>query len=194
MVARGAGVRQSREESRGVMAGSRKKVIVRMNDLAVQAGYLPACGFLNRASGTVELLDAGGRIVEIPMNAIRYVAYVRDFNLDDEENPERLLRRAFMARPRTEGLWVRLTFADGEVLEGLAGLDASLLEDAVVDGGVYLIPPDVRSNTQRIFVPRGSIAGMVVVGVITTPSKAAAPAPAKKRYEGELDLPFPDMG
>ncbi len=174
------------------MAGSRKKVIVRTNDGAVQAGYLPASGLLTRASETVELLDTGGRIVAIPLKAIRYVAYVRDFNLDDAENPERLSRRTFMARPRTEGLWVRLTFQDGEILEGLAALDASLLEDAVVDGGVYLIPPDVRSNTQRIFVPRGAIAVMTVLGVITTPSKAAAPAVLKKPRDRELNLPFPE--
>ena len=171
--------------------GSKKKVIVRMEDQTLLAGYLPAAGLLNGPDGRMELLDTGGRIVEIELSKVRYVAYVRDFNLQDSENPERLLRRTFLARPRTEGLWLRMKFKDGEVLEGLAALDVSLLDDARADAGVYVIPPDVRSNTQRIFVPRTALSGLQVVGVITTPSKAAE-ASTKSRNEEPL-LPFPEV-
>jgi hypothetical protein len=175
------------------MASSRKKVIVRTQEHTVHAGYLPGSGLVNHANGMVELLDTTGRIAPIALKTVRYVAYVRDFNLDDTENPERLTRKTFLARPRTEGLWVRVTFRDGEVLEGLAGLDVALVEDAIADQGVFLIPPDVRSNTQRLFVPRSAMAGMQVLGVITTPSKAG-PAPVKKRHVDELNLPFPEPG
>jgi hypothetical protein len=176
------------------MAGSRKKVVVRMEDETVQAGYLPASGVVNRVNDEVELLAVSGRLIAVPLRAIRYIAYVRDFNLDDTEMPERLTRKTFLARPRTEGLWVRVTFRDGDVLEGLAGLDGSLVDDAMNDSGIYLVPPDVRSNTQRVFVPRAAMAGLVVLGVVTTPSKAPIEPKAKKRYEGELNLPFPDAG
>lgn len=175
------------------MASSRKKVIVRTEDRAVQAGYLPASGLLNHANGMVELLDTAGRIVPIALKTVRYVAYVRDFNLDDRENPERLARRAFLARPRTEGLWLRMTFLDGELLEGLAELDIAILADAITDQGIYAIPPDVRSNTQRLFVPRCALAALQVLAVITTPSKSL-PAPGKKKHADELDLPFPEPG
>jgi hypothetical protein len=163
-----------------------------MEDQTVQAGYLPASGVVTRATGSVELLDVAGRLVEVPLHTIRYIAYVRDFNLDDATMPERLTRKTFLARPRTEGLWVRVTFRDGDVLEGLAPLDVSLIDDAMTDSGIYLVPPDVRSNTQRLFVPRASMAGLVVVGVVTTPSKTAVEGTAKKKHEGELNLPFPD--
>ncbi len=176
------------------MAGSRKKVLVRMEDQTVQAGYLPATGVVNRATGGLELLDVAGRLVEIPLKQIRYVAYVRDFNLDDTVTPERLTRKTFLARPRTEGLWVRVTFRGGDVLEGLAPLDVTLVEDAMSDLGIYLVPPDVRSNTQRVFVPRVAMAGMTVVGVVTTPSKTVVEAKPRRKREGELDLPFPDGG
>jgi hypothetical protein len=175
------------------MASSRKKAIVRTQEHTVHAGYLPGSGLVNHANGMVELLDTSGRIAPIALKTVRYVAYVRDFNLDDTENPERLTRKTFLARPRTEGLWVRVTFRDGEVLEGLAGLDVALVEDAIADQGVFLIPPDVRSNTQRLFVPRSSMAGMQVLGVITTPSKTVTP-PVKKRHADELNLPFPEPG
>jgi hypothetical protein len=171
------------------MASSKKKVIVRTNDQAVQAGYLPTSGLLNRAAGVVEMLDTAGRIVPIALKAVRYVAFVRDFNLDDTENPERLTRKTFLARPRTEGLWLRLTFHDGEVLEGLAALDLTLMTDAITDEGVYLIPPDVRSNTQRLFVPRMALHAMQVLGVITTPSKVQ---PVAKKLQDGPRLPFPE--
>ncbi len=169
------------------MAGSGKKVIVRTNSGAVLPGYLPASGLVGSISAVIELLDTAGRVVPLRLETVRYVAYVRDFNLDDSENPERLLRRTFLARPRTEGLWIRATFKDGEMLEGLAALDMTWLDDAIDDKGVFLLPPDVRSNTQKLYIPRISLSNLRVVAVITTPSKA----PAKVRIEGET-LPFPD--
>jgi uncharacterized protein (DUF2132 family) len=190
-----AGVQAPEVREQRQMASSRKKVIVRTDaggEQTVQAGYLPVAGFLNRANGQVELLDTAGRIVPIALKAVRYVAYVRDFNLEDRENPERLLRKTFLARPRTEGLWVRATFRDGEVIEGLAALDLALLEDAATDEGVFLIPPDVRSNTRRLYIPRSSLSALQLIGVITTPSKAAA-TPGKKKHADELDLPFPEL-
>jgi hypothetical protein len=176
------------------MSGSRKKVVVRMQDQTVQAGYLPASAVVNRAMQSVELLDVAGRLLAVPLMAIRYIAYVRDFNLDDASMPERLTRKTFLARPRTEGLWVRISFRDGDVLEGLAPLDVALVDDALTDSGIYLVPPDVRSNTQRLFVPRAAMAGLVVLGVVTTPTKTIAEGKPKKQRAGELDLPFPDLG
>ena len=148
---------------------------------------------MDRAKGELELLDVAGRLVAVSLKQVRYVAYVRDFNLDDAVLPERLTRKTFLARPRTEGLWVRVTFRGGDVLEGLAGLDATLLDDAMDDAGIYLVPPDIRLNTQRIFVPRTAMAALAVLGVVTTPSKTVLNGKAKK-HEGELDLPFPEGG
>jgi hypothetical protein len=169
------------------MAGSRKKVIVRLergvDSPTLLTGYLPASGLLDAAGTGLEVLDTAGRLTTVPLKNVRYVAYVRDFNLDDTVNPERLLRKTFLARPRTEGLWVRLTFRDGEVLEGLGELDLAIIDDAAMDRGIFLIPPDVRSNTQRIYVPRLALNGMQVVGVITTPSKAESPKKIKKADE-----------
>jgi hypothetical protein len=167
------------------MANSAKKVIVRTLAQAVHAGYLPASGFV--AEGKVPLLDLTGRVTAIPLAGVRYIAFVRDFNLDDAADPERLTRRAFLGRPRTEGLWVRIAFAAGDTLEGLAPLDAGLLDGLVEDGGLFLVPPDIRSNTQRLFVPRSAIAELQVLGVVTTPSKTRPAVP-----ESRQDTLFPE--
>ena len=71
-------------------------------------------------------------------------------------------RKTFTTRPRTAGLWVRLRFKDNEMLEGTMPSD---LTQSPAEG--FLInPPDLRSNTQRIFVPRSALAGVVVLAVI----------------------------
>ncbi len=175
------------------MASGQKKAILRTFDGHIHAGYLPGAHLLDRIDQTVALLDPAGRIAVIPMTHIRYIAFVRDFNLADRTDPERLTRKSFLARPRNEGLWLRMTFLDGDTLEGLASLDLTLLDDALTDQGLYVIPPDTRSNTQRLYIPRAALASLQILGVITTPSRVTPiPAPTRKRHHGELDLPFPD--
>jgi hypothetical protein len=166
------------------MPASRKKAIVRTLTATLHPGYLPLSGLLNAEA--VELLDLDGRILAIPLKTVRWIAYVRDFNLGDSVDPERLTRRTFLARPRAEGLWLRLSLIGGETLEGLAPLDMSLVDGLLEDRGVYLIPPDIRSNTQRLFVPRSSFTGVQVLAVITTPSK---PKPGIARTQQDLAFP-----
>ncbi|WP_213803405.1 hypothetical protein [Granulicella sp. dw_53] len=154
-------------------SSSHKKVILRRfrpgGQTDILPGYLAVSGFVrNRA---LDLLDLSGRVVPILLNDLKLISYVRDFNLNDTVNPERLTRRTFLARPRSEGLWLRLSFTSGDLLEGLAPTDHTLLDDLVNDAGLFLTPPDIRSNTQRIFVPRTSIAELTLLAVITSPSK-----------------------
>lgn len=173
------------------MSSLRNKVLVRTRDGKVMAGYLPVSGFV--AEGGVALLDPAGRLVPVALREIRTIAFVRDFNLSDRENPEGLTRTAFLARPRTEGLWLRVRFADGDTLEGLAPLDVSLADGLLADRGLFLLPPDMRSNAQRVYVPRAAMAGLEVLAVITSPSKAAKPSRAGRPTEQETLFP-PDGG
>ena len=150
------------------MPAGRKKVLIRRFSRDTIAGYLPAAGFVQ--DDALELLDLSGRVMPIPLSEIKMVLYVRDFNLT-EKDPERTLRKTFLSKPRTEGLFIRLKLRDEDVLEGLAPLDISLMDSAGEDKGVQFTPPDVRSNVQRIFVPRRAIESMDLLAVITTPSK-----------------------
>ena len=79
------------------MSSAHKKVILRRLTGETLPGYLPVSRILvNRA---VDLLDLSGRVVSVPLAEIKHVCYVRDFNLSDSVNPERLTRRTFLARP-----------------------------------------------------------------------------------------------
>lgn len=155
------------------MSNAQRKVIVRRFTGDVLTGYLPLAAFIRTDASPpqLDLLDLSGRVVSIALADIKMISYVRDFNLTDISNPERLTRRTFLARPRTEGLWVRLTFRSGDLLEGLAPTDLALLTSVIEDFGLHLTPPDTRSNTQRIFVPRSAMIDLQIVAVVTTPSR-----------------------
>jgi hypothetical protein len=149
------------------MATSLKKVILRRWNQEWASGYLPPSSFI--AGQSVELLDLGGKVSAIPLADLKWVCFVRDFNSGEIANPERLLRKTFAGRPRTAGLWIRLRLLDGDLLEGLAANDAALVRSQ----GIFLIPPDTRSNTQRIFLPASSISEFEVLSVIGISSRVA---------------------
>jgi len=156
---------------------AQKKVVVRQFMGGLAWGYLPANGFLE--DGQVTLMQVDGRAKAIEFRDIKMICYVRDFNLDDQQDPERLGRRAFPARPRSEGLWLRLGFLDGDTLEGLSSFDMAFVDSLLEERGLFLTPPEVRSNAQRVFVPRSALTSLEVLGYITAPSKRAAAQSAK---------------
>jgi len=153
------------------MSSSRKKAIIRKYSRDWLAGYLPVAGFSN--GGQLEILDLDGKVTRMNLEEVKWVCFVRDFNSGEPTNPERLLRKTFAGRPRGEGIWLRLRLKDNEQLEGIAANDLSLIENE----GIFLTPPDTRSNTQRIFLPRTSVAEMEVVAVISASGKRKSIGP-----------------
>lgn len=136
------------------MPTTHKKVIVRKMDRDTINGYV-AANFIRE--GKLELLNTAGNVVGIDLKDIKGVYFVREFS-----DSESLSRKTFTSRPRTEGLWVRLKFKDNEVLEGMMPSD---LTQSIAEG--FLVnPPDLRSNTQRIFVPRSALESLTVLAVI----------------------------
>jgi len=144
------------------MGSARKPVIVRKFSRDWFAGYAGP-GFASDPS-ELEFLDLTGKVVRMGWDQVKWLCYVRDFPsaTADQLNPERLLRKRFLVRPRTAGLWLRLTLADGDELEGLAANDLTLVQGA----GLLLTPPDTRSNTQRVFVPRQAVQQLEVLSLI----------------------------
>jgi len=137
------------------MSSTHKKIIVQKLDRDSVNGYLASSSFI--VDGKLEMLNTAGNVVGIDLKDVRSVYFVRDFNETDL-----LARKTFTTRPRSAGLWVRLRFKDNEMLEGTMPTD---LMQSPAEG--YLInPPDLRSNTQRIFVPRTALASFTVVAVV----------------------------
>jgi hypothetical protein len=148
-------------------ASTHKKVIVVLADRKPLRGYLNP-GRLGQTD-PIDLLTPDGEHQEIPLAKIRSIYFVRDFS--DEFEPE---RKAFLSRPKLDGLWVRLRYTDGETLEGLTPNDLISL----LDNGVQITPPDLNSTTDRIFVPRSALSEITVLGVVGIARRKPAAAAA----------------
>ena len=151
-------------------ASTHKKVVIELGDKTALRGYINP----GRISGaeTLDLLTPDGEHEQVPVARVRAVYFVRD--LEEEFAPE---RKAFLSRPKLDGLWVKVTFRDQATLEGVIPNDLV----AFLDNGLHLTPPDFNSNADRIYVPRPAIAELTVLGVVGVarrkPATAAAAQP-----------------
>jgi len=141
---------------KGAHSSTRKKVVIRRLDKALVKGYADSEAFITPDG--VELLNLEGRLQKVPTDQIKGIYFVRDFD-GHRERPE---RKTFLSRPRMAGLWIRMTFRDAEVLDGL--ISENLL--AHEPHGFLVIPPDVYSNNLKIYIPRSALATMEVLDVI----------------------------
>ena len=125
------------------------------------------------------MLSETGKVLLVPYAEIKSVAFVRDFSGGDGESE----RRVFFTRPKTEGLWVRLKYRDGEVIEGI--LPNNLLQRD--EYGFMIVPPDPSGRQQRIFVPRAALESAEVLGVVGSPLKRRKVQPTPKEQPGLFD-------
>ena len=136
----------------------------------------PLRGYLNPGqlgrTDPLDLLTPDGAHVEVPLAGVRSIYFVREFS--DEFEPE---RKAFLSRPKLDGLWVKLRYNDGETQEGVVPNDLLSL----LDNGLQITSPDLNSSTDRIFVPRAALSELTVLGVVgmarRKPAAAAASQP-----------------
>ena len=146
-----------------------KKVVVRRFDRENLLGFVNPFSYLQPSA--IEILSPEGSLVLLPYDEVRSVCFVKDFEAEAEP------RRIFMTRPKLEGLWVRMLFRDGEILDGI--LPNNLLAWEI--SGFTVTPPEPDANNQRVFVPRSALKSIQVLGVVGSPlrpkRKKAGPAP-----------------
>lgn len=143
--------------AKGARSSTLKKVVIRKLDKNIIKGYVYSDAFLTPTG--VEVLDLEGHHLMLPLDQIKGVYFVRDFD-GHRERPE---RKVFLSRPRMSGLWIRMTFKDAEILDGLISGDLLSHEHH----GYFVTPPDVYSNNLKIYIPRGALAALEVLDVIT---------------------------
>jgi hypothetical protein len=133
-------------------------------------------GFVNPQNcfqvGGIEVLSPSGTVVLLPYTDVKVVCFVKDFSSAGAETEPRL----FHARPRMEGLWVRMLFRDGELMDGL--LTNNLLE--LEPFGFTVVPPNPSSNNQRMFVPKDALKEFHVLGVVGGPLRPRKAKPVPK--------------
>lgn len=152
-----------RKGVRLLSASTTKKVSVRCFDDRLIHGYVSPHTYLR--PDCIEVLNRSAQLQVIPYEEVRTVSFVREF--EDEPDPNQ--RKVFGARPKSDGLWVRLNLRDGEVLEGI--IPNNLLQ--LTERGITVTPPDPNANTRRVFVPRAALSELKVLGVIGSPVRVA---------------------
>lgn len=147
-------------------------------DGKTHAGYVDP-GLLGQTE-TVELLTFNGERQPVLLSEVKGVYFVREF-----DKPFEPARKAFLSRPRQEGLWVLLLFADGDRMEGLAPND--LL--GLLERGIHVTPPDSHGNNLHLYVPRTALREFCVLGVVGAArrvrTQVAAGSPQRSLFETE---------
>jgi Family of unknown function (DUF6982) len=167
---------------KGHQTSTHKKVVVRKLDQEVVKGFVNLRDYLGVSD--VEVMDLQGHLISIPFTEIKGIYFVREF----EAESDRQERKIFLSRPKLTGLWIRMTFKDSDVMDGL--VSENLLEHQ--PQGYLITPPDVYSNNLKIFVPRSALAALEVMGVISNGARrnASTQRPARRRAA----LPEAQMG
>lgn len=141
-------------------SSTNKKAVVARFDRDSLTGYVNTLSFVGDTG--VEILQANGDCLTVPGTQIKLVTFVKDLDSPPPTPP-----RTFLNRPKTEGLWVRLRFRDGDQMEGI--LPNNLLQ--VEAAGFSIIPPGQHGHSQHVFVPRTALESVEVLGVIGSPLK-----------------------
>ena len=148
-------------------ASTHKKVVIVLGDKKSLRGYLNPSR-LGQAD-PLDLLTPDGEHQEITLAKVRSIYFVREFS--DAFEPE---RKAFLSRPKLDGLWVRLRYSDGETIEGVVPNDLLTM----LDNGIQITPPDLNSTTDRIYIPRSALTELTVLGVVGIARRKPAAAAA----------------
>ena len=148
-------------------ATTNKKALVARFDKGPLEGFVQLPEGLTDAG--LELLSPEGSLARVPAVEIRAVCFLREFGAGETWQKH----RAFLNRPKFPGLWVQVRFRDGELLEGV--MPNNLAADPL---GFAIVPPDPTFQNQRIFVPRGAVTAVEVLGVIgSSLRRRGKPAP-----------------
>jgi len=119
------------------------KTIVRYMDGRILKGYTQDF-YPDKPIFHLQLVDVnlGGEVVEIDLQELKAVFFVRDF----AGKPEYREQKVSVGERRRTGRMVEVTFNDGEVLVG------STLSYDSKRPGFFLYPADPQSNNLSVFV------------------------------------------
>lgn len=157
-----------------VAASTNKKVMVERFDRSALPGYAHKNAFLT--PDAVEIMGVNGTLTRLERDQIKAVLFVRELTESLEMPPW-----IFHARPKINGLWVRLKFRDGESREAMM---ANNLLDLTADG-ILVTPPHLAGNVMQAFVLRAALVEVSVLGVIGSPLRR--PAVVRKGAQ-QIDL------
>lgn len=137
-----------------------QRVIVRYADGSMLRGYIPAEDAIppqTDVSGALAVRRTDGEQEYVEIGKIKAIFFVKSF-----EGSRRYSEfKVFTHQPNGRGVWVRVQFDDGEVMEGIAPNSLETYTRPVFS----LTPPDPRSNNERVLVSKQCIKQMQILGL-----------------------------
>lgn len=106
---------------------------------------------------SIELEDGSGRR-DIALQDAKAVFFVRSF----AGSPKQQDVRFFDSLSIHPYLWVRVTFQDGEIMEGRVSNGIDLL----TENAFRLFPVDELTNNRCLFVPKQSLSNFQIIGLL----------------------------
>ena len=134
----------------------KKIVVIKFNGEELK-GFIGGTGLVGPTG--IEMIDLEARSLILPLGEIKCIYYVRDF----DTNPIQRQRKVFLSRPKVGGLWVRMTFLDNDIQEGVIPNTLSMHRDP----GLLITAPDFSTVIQKIYIPKAALRDMKIVGVVT---------------------------
>lgn len=175
-----------------------EKVVIQFGTMTVK-GYLesPAWNTIEELlSGAplstpetlhVRLFDTN-TVEEISIKDVKAIFYVHNFDGDANHKEMSFYGKS----PIVHGIWMRVQFLDGEVIEGIVHNSIRYL----VDPGFFLVPTHPGSNNRLIYVSKSQLADHRVLGTrnlnivfdsaLNGTSDAKWPLPQKKAASNEV--------
>jgi hypothetical protein len=134
----------------------KRKVIARKANGQIVKGYVEAPPESVK-DDKITLISLTEEIIKIPKRDMKALFFVKKFS----GNKEYAEIKFFENQPKIDGLWVRLTFFDDEIIEGIVSNTIQFL----LDDGFYLKPPDPNSNNRLMYVVKVALKDFTVLGV-----------------------------
>lgn len=144
-----------------------EKVVVRFGSEVVK-GYLEMHSWSTLEELLVNAPDAPPKslrirklesdaIEELPIEEAKAIFYVKEFEGDSEHKDLQFYTHA----PFVHGVWIRVEFIDGEVMEGIVQNTLHFL----VDPGFFIRPTDPGSNNKLVYVLKSWLKDYRVLGL-----------------------------
>ena len=137
--------------------------------IIVQFGHRSVKGISDRSlwefntAGALTLLPVtmqDGTSTSISPDGLKAVFFVKSFRGRSHDDI-----RFHDSFPPAECLWVRVTFSDEEVMEGLIYNKS----DFVVNAGFFFVPIDPEGNNTLVYVPKSQIIDFNILGLRAAP-------------------------
>ena len=107
--------------------------------------------------------EAGGPAIDVDLQDAKAVFFVRSF----AGSPAQKDVRFFDSLSIHPYLWIRMTFEDGETMEGRVSNNIDLLKK----NAFRLFPVDELTNNRCLFVPKASLRSFQIIGLLEEQSK-----------------------